>query len=395
MLAGFAAGRFVATPHDQGASPPSTPAANPSAETGSSASADIDSCLCQIASGNLSAARKRAARMIGEHPANRDELVSLLVAIARKDGASFDALLAGHTEEVRRDLTAHSIMLLMDDPAVFLRLLADSKEIGSMATELCPDAVAEAIKAAPDAFLEMVERGDLNWNSEMYRRFTANSWSDGAAATRIVKLLRNGGIAFDDPGTIANLMLKIADEDLEAFREGAGSPQIMKALENEIEARRLFLDFPPPLESWDQTTWLRVLNMLEKRTPESGILSFDWSKVPVDHRQELAHLMMPKLDSKEFPELLQSMTSSHLADEERNELLGQFANHLFSNGDVGQAVKFAQAITPSPDGSNIGEDLIVSWSILDPERAKTYAMQIAPSPLSERILKKVGGTSSP
>lgn len=345
--------------------------------------------LCQIATGHLAPARQRLAELLADPEVDKDDLAKLLAAIAMKDGASFDALVAGLPEDRRRDLTLRTSLLLGQDPAGLLRVMAESEHMSGILLAHAPDAVGSAADEVPGVLLDLVERGEIHWSAETMQRMVMRYWMNKEAAARTVTLIKNGKIAIDDPETIGRLMLGLGDGDLARLREGEGAPQIAAALEAEAKARAIFADFKPTAETWKSISSDRMLMGLDLLVRSSGLPDFDWTTVPPEQLDKIALGVHGALPHDQKIGFLKSIASSGLETERKNDILAVAAHGAFHvNNDINLAMEFALAIKDRPDGSNPGQDLIVDWVAFDPQRAKEYAASLPESPLRQRILQR-------
>jgi hypothetical protein len=386
---GFSAGRWMRDRGEIAVSPAEQVLAEGSKGSQHLVSPTTDSYLCQIASGHLAPARRHIEDLLADPETDKDELSKLLAAIAMKDGASFDALVEGLSEERRRDLTLRASLWLGQDPARLLGAMAESQHLTGILLEHAPDQVGSAADDVPDAFLDLVERGEIHWPAETMKRMVMRYWMNKDAAARTAALLMSGKIAIDNPETIGRLMRGIGDEDLVRLGESDGAPQVKAALEAETEARLVFQDFKPTAETWKRIPLERMIHGLDQLVRTSGVPDFDWTSVPPESLPEVGDCIVAALPHDRKAELSRSIAASDLAAEQKNHLLHRAAEAAFHTGsDINLAMEFAGAIGDNPDGSNMGHDLIVEWVAYDPRRAKEYAASLPESELRRRILQR-------
>ena len=390
LLAGFAAGRWVAG-HGRESDVIASRVLEEPAKRSHSRSPELDGLLCEISTGKLSAARARIAVLVADPSGNQEELLKLMVAIAKKDGASFDIIAADLPGGWRMQLMIHCFLELSKDPAELFRALGDSEAIRAQAFDKSWSGVLrKVILDAPDLFLDRLERGEFAWSSETYKEMTAPLWTDGASAARIVELCKSGRIPIDDEVTLARFMIHLDAEDLKRLGSGAGSPQVMASIAQEMKARELFADFHPTNDSWNEIGKERMFYGVSELMKDSGVPALDWNEVPQDTRASLASFMLGAAKPGDMQSLLDSISGSNLGTAEKSAIIAESAETLFhADGEIGMAVKFAQAIPTSPDGSNPGQDLIVKWVSYDPANAQAYADKIPPSPFRDRIVARI------
>ena len=387
LIAGFAAGRFASQPKN-----PEPPTATlepsklgPARET--SADDSTDAALCRIAAGDLSAARKRIATLLSQPEWDVAEMVRLLAAIARRDGKSFDEIVATLPEGNKRNTAvAWTLDALASDYGLVLQLLAESTEISRVGLDHRIHITSAAIIDDPQTFAELIENGKLSWSSETFVKVLRRTAVDSKVAAEVIKLCNSGKIVVDKNKILPVLAMQLFKPDLEKLAAGSGQPEVMAVLQQELKDRPFFENPDANPDGWKEISESRLSRGVSDLAESQWMTTIPWSDIPASVRPKLSQALV---ESGSITRTLDSLKAAPLASEEKNAMLKSAAEYLFSNGDVNQAVDFANAISTSEDGSNAGQDLIVSWVSYDPARAKAYVDKVGSTPLSDRIQKRI------
>lgn len=385
-IAGFAAGRFARQPGNS--APPALSPESPTAETERTIPEDdsTDTALCRIAAGDLSAAQKRIATLLSQPEWDMAEMVKLLTAIARRDGKGFDAIIATLPEDKRNTAVAWTLDALASDPQLVLQLLTESTEISRVGLDLRIHVTSAAIMADPETFAALIENGKLSWSSETFTNVLRRVGADSGVSREVIKLCKSGQIVLDTTTILPVLAQELFPPDLEKLLEGGGQPEVMATLQQEMKVRPFFSNPDANPQGWKEIDEKRLSRGVPDLVESMWLSTIPWSEVPGNVRPRLSQALV---ESGSAPRALDSLKEAPLPAGEKNAMLKTAAEYLFANGDVNLAVDFANAISNSEDGSNPGQDLIVSWVSYDPARAKAYVEKVGSTPLSDRIRKRI------
>jgi hypothetical protein len=389
LLAGFAAGRW--TPATTGKHPaaPAPAVEKEASKKGRSNSRDLDGLLCEVATGKLAGGRERIAALAADPVANQDELVKLLVAIALKDGATFDQVFAGLPGEEKEELISQCLLKLSNEPDRLMRLFVDSKVIASsFAGDTTPFYVLRAVGNSPDLFLDLVESGELPMDPRRAWLAATNLNQNKAVALRFLQLCQSGKIPVPNELVVAPFISNLSDGDLAKLRAGTVAGDLAEMLAQEEQARAFFADENLRGKTWKVGLDYIFENGMKQLIERSGVPDMEWSEVPEGFRADLSKSMLTSaLGSKGgqgASDLLDSISKSNLPAAEKDKLLEDSARALFTQyGQTGLAVDYAHRI------SGGGEDLIVEWVTYDPANAKAYVDKIEPSPLRDRLMARI------
>lgn len=386
LIAGFAAGRFASHPGKPESSPPSLGISEPASGNTTPASHSTDAALCHVAAGDLSPARKRIATLLSQSEWDMAEMVKLLAAIARRDGKSFDEIIATLPEDKRNTAIAWTIDALASDYGMILQLLTESTEISRVGLDLRIHVTSAAIIDDPETFAQLIASGKLSWSSQTFTSILRRTGGDSKLAREVIKLCKSGQIVLDTNLILPVLAQELFYPDLEELLKGGGQPELMAILQQEIKTRPFFNNPDANPQGWKEIDEGRLSRGVTDLAESQWLSSIPWNDVPASIRPKLSQALV---ESGSTTKALDSLKAAPLASEEKNAMLKSAAEYLFSNGDVNQAVDFANAISTSEDGSNAGQDLIVSWVSYDPARAKAYVDKVGSTPLSDRIQKRI------
>lgn len=386
-LGGFLLGRSL-SPRPQDSESPALTANSPQGET--------QRLLRELASGNLAAARSKVAAL--KDTPDSEELVSLLVTIAIRDGASFDALIAGFPEAHRRNLVQSCMYALHSEPSAFVRLLADSQEFTRIALEPPRQWACNSIGKEPDLFLDLLEQGRFDWPQGALDEVVLSVLSHQpkpAQALRLLELCGKEQVKIEDTNTLEELMRVLPEDAFAKLRQtNFGTTVLLEALVHEMEDRLFLANFSEMPLVWGEIDRSRLYSGMEQMIQSSGVPSLPWAVIPADLRQELAgRMLVSAVDSQGDAGargMLDSIMKSGLPEQERNRMLEESATRLFElHGNIRLAIDFAQSITSDADGNNAGEDLLVKWTAYDPISAKVHIDKSEPSPYRDRLLERV------
>ena len=407
LAAGVVAGRFASTPWSPkgGVAPSRNKVEIYPEPTVANAPRSLDDMLCKIAGGSLAGAKTKIGALLKAQGGNDKELVSLLVAIAEKDGATFDAILVGVPAERKAVLLKECVARLKRSPAHLLRLLADSTEISRYVWQAVPNPAFAAVRTAPDIFVEMAQDRRFPWTLQMTENLLreVNFRSDSAA--RVLALIDGGHLKVSDEKLIARLIERLGPGDLERLRaKGAGKTgsqesKLAKLLDEEAKARSLFANFDLTGKSLGEIPAHLLLSGIDKMIATSGFPSgFEWGGVPGGSRDLLAERMLLDATQSQGGEgaaaFLKSLNESSLSAGERDKILEKSAKILFERGsDIRLAVEFVNVISNDEAGLRTGRDLISRWAVYDPKGAKEYAERLEDTPFSNEILQRVAELS--
>jgi len=389
-VAGFVIGRGVKPPPATAVHEVAAP------HVTSSRGGDAASLLCEISTGNLARARARISELrdASRSPDEDLELEKLLTAIAMKDGASFDAILASFPEDLRFHVADRCVLAIEDEPAAFVRLLADSEEFSRIALKARSIDTAQVIQREPGLFLDLLEQGQITWPEKtadwMARQLKGNS----ADSLRFLELCRDGQMKVSDESVLAGLMERLDREGLAKLQAASGGQRMSALLEQEEKARALFANFDPSGKSWEGILQRRMVTGMDDLIARSGVPDIDWGSVPPDLQELLPGSMVRTAVRSQGDAgartLLDSIKNSDLPVETRNAMLERTASTLFGEqGNIRLAIDFAHAISDDADGHNAGEDLLIKWMAFDPVSAQDFTKKIEPSPYRDRILARV------
>ncbi|WP_035604606.1 hypothetical protein [Haloferula sp. BvORR071] len=392
-IAGFAIGRGV---------PSSSAKSKPEAAVAEAAAAapresDLSSLLCEISTGNLARARARIIELRDGPEKTEDlrELAQLLTAIAIRDGKSFDALIATFPEELQDYLTDCCILALMDEPANYVRLLADSETFAraALVTRHCDPSFV--IRQESGLFLDLLEQGEFPWASQGAESGLRDFYPNAAGALRLLQLCQAGKLKSLKESTLARIMERLDQDGLEKLRAAAWEGPLGSLLDQEAKARELFANFDADGDkSWDGIRQRRVIDGMNRLIQRSGVPEVDWSGVPGDLQEVLpGHMVQAAVNYQGDAgarTLLDSIKNSDLPEDRRNTMLEIAASSLFDQqGNIRLAIDFAHAISTDANGRNTGEDLLIKWMTFDPMSAQDFTTKIEPSPYRDRILARV------
>ena len=386
LTAGFAAGRFASNPGNSEAPPPSPQASKTEPESRSTATDSTDAALCRIAAGDLSAARERIPNLLSQPEWDMDEMVRLLAAIARRDGKSFDEIIATLPEDKRNTAIAWTIDSLASDYGLILQLLTESTEISRVGLSLRINVASAAIIDDPETFAQLIANGKLSWSSETFTDILRRTGTDSKVSREVIKLCQSGQIVLDASTILPVLVQKLFYPDLEELLNGGGQPELMAILQQEMKARPFFNNPDANPAGWREIDESRLSRGVTDLAESQRLTTIPWGDIPASVRPKLSQALV---ESGSITRALDSLKAAPLASEEKNAMLKSAAEYLFGNGDVNQALDFANAISTSEDGSNAGQDLIVSWVSYDPVRAKAFVDKVGSTPLSDRIQKRI------
>ncbi|WP_265594199.1 hypothetical protein [Haloferula sp. BvORR071] len=388
-IAGFATGRGL---RPSPVKPESAVAASKAAVS-PPRGGNLPSLLCEISGGNLARARARIGSL-RDGPSNPEELLELdklLAAIAKRDGATFDAIVATFPGNLRDDLVERCAKGLENEPEVFLRLLAESEEFSRVA--LAREMTVLPVRAAPGLFLDLLEQGKFAWPSKTLESVAYAVQQDPASALRLLELCRAGRVTLTN-GCMLGYTRFLDDKGLAKLRSAPGEGLLADLIEQEAKARALFANFDPTGKSWDGIGPARFDQGMEEMISRSGVPSIDWSSVPPDFRDSLpadmARIAAYAQGDAGARVLLDSIKKAELPEASRNHMLESAASALFGQGgNIRLAIDFAHAISNDADGHNAGEDLLIKWMAFDPASAQDFTTKIGPSPYRDRILERV------
>jgi len=394
LLAGFGAGRFVADRRQAGEVSAGQAKQAFGAEIAPrQLASDLDTCLCEISAGNISAGRARIAALLALPGEDNREIVKLLVAIAMKDGATFDQVVATLPDARRTGLVFGCLQELAGEPVHFFRLLAESEEIARAEMESPFGSASVVVRSSPSLFMDLVESGRLDLPAEFCENIVDGLASDKSNAFRFLSLCQSGQMKVGNEMILAKFIFNLGDKDLATLVAGGRDSDLSELLRQETKARGFFDSGDLTGPSWSVGRSYIWLEGMKRRIEERGLPEMRWSAVPEGFRQELAGSMLAQaiasLAAVGVRGMLNSISGSDLSVAERDGILAQSARMLFEkNGDIGLAVEYANRISTGPDG-NAGEDLIVRWVTYDPANARAYADKIEASPLKDRILARI------
>ncbi|WP_367872634.1 hypothetical protein [Luteolibacter sp. Populi] len=355
---------------------------------------DLSSLLCEVSTGNLASARARIGELRDASDASGDELVALLVGIARRDGKTFDAILASFPEADRRKLVERCIEELAPEPGAFLHLLADSEYFMALAAGPMRGRAHSAIGHEPGLFLDLLEQGRFAWPDEPFESAIRSCTLGPAAALRFLTLCCSGEVKIDRDEALSHVLQQLDDEGLEKLRAGRSDSRMAELLDGEAKARELFANFDASGNWWEGLNAGRMLPGMKHLIETAGVPDLQWSGVPESLRPALAGVMLDTaVNSQGDPGarvILNSIADSSLPAEQRNKMLAEAASSLFNRqGNIQLAIDFAKRISDDEDGHNAGEDLIIEWIAFDPASPQAYTGKIEPSRYRDRILAKV------
>jgi hypothetical protein len=386
LFAGFAAGRFTSQSGNSGTLPLPHQSAKEEAAPKAPADESTDAALCRVAAGDLSAARKRVKNLLSQPDWDMDEMVRLLTAIARRDGKSFDEIIATLPEDKRNTAVAWTIDALASDYGLILQLLTESTEISRVGLSLRIHVASAAITGDPETFAQLIANGKLSWSSETFNNILRRTGADSKVSREVIKLCKSGQIVLDTNIILPVLVQKLFYPDLEELLKSGGQPELMAILQQEMKARPFFNNPDANPQGWKEIDESRLSRGVTDLVESQWLSTIPWNDIPASIRPKLSQALV---ESGSTTKALDSLKAAPLAAEEKNTMLKSAAEYLFSNGDVNQAVDFANAISTSGDGSNAGQDLIVSWVSYDPVRAQAYVDKVGSTPLSDRIQKRI------
>lgn len=348
--------------------------------------------LCEIANGNLASARTKVAALKDTPDSN--ELVSLLTAIALKDGKSFDALVAGFEEPDRTGLIGRCMLELANTPAGFFQALDESQELSRVARGPKIDKLVAIVGQEPDLFLDLLEEGRCAWSSGLFERILRGYQPGPERRLRLLELCGKGAVKIADSNTLEGLMLGLPEDAFAKLQADFASSPLADALRQEASNRAFFAELPADPERWRQIDKDPLFSGMEQMIESSGMPVVPWAAVPADLRPELAGRMLLSGVNAQgdagVRTMLDSIMKSALPEEERNQLLADSATKLFEqHGNIRLAIDFAHGITSDAEGHNVGEDLLVKWTAYDPISAKVYIDKSQPSAYRDRLISRV------
>lgn len=386
VIAGFTAGKFASRPGDS-ETPPLPPGITKTEPPPNAATDDsTDAALCRIAAGDLSAARKRIATLLSQPEWDMDEMVRLLAAVARRDGKSFDEIIATLPEDKRNTAVAWTLDALASDYGLVLQLLTESTEISRVGLSLRIHVTSAAIIDDPETFAQLIANGKLSWSSETVTNILRRTVTDSKVSREVIKLCQSGQIVLDASTILPVLAQKLFYPDLEELLKGGGQPELMAILQQEMKVRPFFQNPDANPAGWREIDESRLSRGVTDLAESQWLTTIPWSDIPASVRPKLSQALV---ESGSITRALDSLKAAPLDSGEKNAMLKSAAEYLFDNGDVNQALDFANAISTSEDGSNAGQDLIVSWVSYDPVRAKAFVDKVGSTPLSDRIQKRI------